>query len=821
MARLSGTPAFHQGDGKERRSSRLAGMEDFLRYLAASLFGSLVLFCLVGIPSVLLVTSTYGLGETIRKKAEETLGGQFYRVSVERVLFSPMRGFVLDHLQIHDRTSSRRLLVSADRLAVSFNMDSLMRGQPKLERIFLRDATLDIPLGQEEEPRLRLDHVRGLILCPPEQFQLTAASFDVDGIRVHASGTFYNPKKFSPKPVSPQGPGKTAQTIDNIQRELHSVKWGSGQPVLLIEAGGDLSDSEKLRVEHAKFQSGPGEWHGIVFKQIDMDISYNNRKLSMEKLSFNDGVGILQLIGHADFLEDTASVEVAGDFNAGALPRLFLPQEQAAEWIWIDPVRVSGGFAAHWNAGPPVLEGLAQIESGHFSYRGMAMDSFSGGIALHDGKVLVRDFHAAGDPGTLDADLLIAPGDNRLKLKASLYPAKIAPAATGKTAETLSAMDFKDPLSISLEVGAPGTDPQQFKGGGSLDLGKAAMRGAWIDSLSSKFQIANGAVDFRDIVVRIGEDAGRGEFVYDYKNWEGRFPGVRSTLDPVKVMTWIDPRIATALKDYRFIKPPDAKLFGKVGLRNPEKNDLHIDINAPSGLGYTLLSKNLDFGATSGTVLLKGLKLEIDIPQSKLFGGDVALNADVSVAPGDSRYGASIHVDDVDFKDLTTLYFDYNSSSGKLTANYAFRTVGGDDRAMVGRGNLWIKNGNVLAMPILGPLSLLLNEIVPGFGYQSAKKATCDFTVENGAINTRNLLIQGTGFSMIGHGNIYYLEDRMNMDIRLNAQGLPGLLTFPISKIFEYESVGSAKHPKWRPRLLPKGFSSKEHVQQSSGAVAK
>ena len=123
---------------------------------------------------------------------------------------------------------------------------------------------------------------------------------------------------------------------------------------------------------------------------------------------------------------------------------------------------------------------------------------------------------------------------------------------------------------------------------------------------------------------------------------------------------------------------------------------------------------------------------------------------------------------------------------------------------MTGKGNLLISNGNVLAMPILGPLSLLLGEVIPGFGYQSARDASADFTVENGAITTRDLLIKGKGFSMIGNGSIFYLEDRMNMNIRLNAQGLPGVVLFPVSKIFEYESVGTAKHPKWRPKLLPK-----------------
>ena len=779
-------------------------MEDRIRYTAATLFALLVIFLLLGIPALLVVTSTYGLGDAVRHKVEETLGGKGYRASVGRVLFNPVRGFIVDGLQLHDRTPSQRLVVSANRLAISINLESLARGQVNLERIFLRDATLDIPLGPTEEPRLRLDHVRGLILCPPKQFRLTSASFEVAGILVRVSGTFLNPKQFSPKPVASEGPGNTARTIDSIQRELKSVRWLNGLPELTIQAGGDLANTESLRVEHATFRSGDGEWQGIRFHSSSIDLSYENRKLMLERFSIDDGMGELQAEGWADFMTNKAALEFAGAFNPAVLPHLLLKQDEIGNWDWIDPLHLSGRLSADWGNGKPLLDGNALLESGRFQYKSIPFYGISGGVAFREGKILVRDLRLEGDPGKLNADLLIAPGDNRLRLNASLFPAKLAPAVTGKTVEALSSMDFKEPLQISFEGSAATLDPLLMKGTGSLELGKSAMRGAPIQSLSSKIQMADGAVDFRDIILKIDDGVGKGEFIYDFKNWEGRLPLVCSTLDPVKVMTWIDPRIALSLKDYRFRKPPDLRVSGKVGLRNPDKNNLQIEINAPSGLGYTLIKKDLPFGPTSGTVQLKGQKVFVDIPKSKLFDGDIALKAEASVKPGDASYGASVHLESVDFQTIAKLYFDYAESSGKLTGDYTFRAVGGDDRAMSGTGNLLIKNGNVLAMPILGPLSVLLNDIIPGIGYQPAHKASADFTVDHGVINTRNLLIKGTGFSMIGHGDIYYLDDRMTMSIRLNAQGLPGLVLFPVSKIFEYESVGSAKHPKWRPKILPK-----------------
>ncbi len=791
-----------------RRQGFWGKIEDKLRYFAAGLFALLMILLILGLPILLMVTSTYGLGDAARRKAEETLGGKGYEVTIKNVLFNPMRGFIVNGFQLHDRTPERRLVVSGDRLSISINLESLVHRKVLLERIFLRDATLDIPLGPSAEPRLRLDHVRGLILCPPGKFRVTSASFEVAGIAVRASGTFLNPKKFSPRPVSQKGPGDIARTIDFIQKELKSVQWNGNLPELTIRASGDLSNPETLRVESATFRSEGGSWRGVHLKACSMDLRFENRKLSLDRAALNDGMGILQAQGWADFLDNKASLEFAGSFNAGVLPALLLKKEAAQDWKCLDPLHLSGKFSVDWGTGKPVLEGTALMEAGRFEYRGVSMNSFSGGVALRDGKILLRDVQLDGAPGKLDADVLIGPGDNRLRLKAALFPAKIAPALSGKVVETLLAMDFKEPLQVKFEGTTPVmSDPLQFKGSGDLELKNAAMHGVGIKSLNSSIQLTNGAADFRDITLKIDDGIGRGEFIYDFKNWEGRMPEIRSTLDPVKVMTWIDTRIADSLKEYRFKKPPSLVVSGKVGLRNPDKNDLNIAINAPTGIGYTLIKRDLPFGASSGTVHLKGQKVLVDIPKATLFGGGVVLKAEASVKPGDSSFGASVHLEDVDLQSITKLYFDYTDSKGQLTADYTFRAIGGNDRAMTGQGSILIKNGNVLAMPILGPLSLLLNEIIPGIGYQPAHSASADFSVANGVINTRDLLIKGTGFSMIGHGNIYYLDDRMEMSVRLNAQGLPGLMLFPVSKIFEYESVGSAAHPKWRPKILPKGKS--------------
>lgn len=55
---------------------------------------------------------------------------------------------------------------------------------------------------------------------------------------------------------------------------------------------------------------------------------------------------------------------------------------------------------------------------------------------------------------------------------------------------------------------------------------------------------------------------------------------------------------------------------------------------------------------------------------------------------------------------------------------------------------------------------------------------------------------------MIGSGDIFYLEDKINMQMRLNVKGLPGLVLFPVSKLFEYTWNGSIKNSTWRPKYM-------------------
>ncbi|HEY4283081.1 MAG TPA: AsmA-like C-terminal region-containing protein, partial [Chthoniobacterales bacterium] len=193
-------------------------------------------------------------------------------------------------------------------------------------------------------------------------------------------------------------------------------------------------------------------------------------------------------------------------------------------------------------------------------------------------------------------------------------------------------------------------------------------------------------------------------------------------------------------------------------------------------------------------------RLQIVDLKGGIFSGTTVGSADISLGRGDTRYRAKIAVSELDFPRLTDLYFNYKTTQGRLNGSYDFTGVGSDSRKMRGTGKLEVTQGNVFAIPVFGPLSDILNAILPGSGYSIARTATSSFTIKDGVFHTDDLEATGKLFSMLGHGDIYFIDDKLDFTVRMDMHGAAGLLLTPMYKLFEYGGTGSAKHPDWRPK---------------------
>src|SRR5204863_3685659 len=108
--------------------------------------------------------------------------------------------------------------------------------------------------------------------------------------------------------------------------------------------------------------------------------------------------------------------------------------------------------------------------------------------------------------------------------------------------------------------------------------------------------------------------------------------------------------------------------------------------------------------------------LRIEDFSGSVLGGTLKGHADISLVRDQPGQTVGMRLENVDFQNLTKLYFDYDNAKGRLNASYYFTGKGDDARTMQGRGNIAVTDGDVFAIPFLGPLSGILNSIVNGMG---------------------------------------------------------------------------------------------------------
>jgi hypothetical protein len=301
------------------------------------------------------------------------------------------------------------------------------------------------------------------------------------------------------------------------------------------------------------------------------------------------------------------------------------------------------------------------------------------------------------------------------------------------------------------------------------------------------------------------EGSGSGGLVIDFKRNEVRLEKIRARVYPPEVAPWISHDFIKDIAPYRFKnEPPSIFLDGVVHTKGGDTTKLAVDVTAPGGMDYTFLRKNLSFPEISGKLSFTRSRFTINSLEAELFGGRLSGSAEISLLKTRPGYSADMWLEDVDFAKLTDLYFHYDDSKGRLRGNFNFSGRHDRPRSLEGTGQLAVSDGNVFAIPFLGPFSAVLNNIVPGMGYNNARKAAAAFAVSNGAISTENLVIEGTGFNMFGRGKLFYLDDRMDFAMRINARGLPGAFLFPVSKLFEYVADEKLSKPVWRPKALPR-----------------
>jgi hypothetical protein len=773
------------------------------RRIAVAFVRLVILGVILGIGGGSYYLAKRGFGRQWRYRVVEELRQRGVEASIGRLTLDPFRGLVAKNVRIFDYKNRENTLALISEVSLDINYAALIHHEPFLNALDVRDAQIILPFrtADEKADRAQLTNLRAHVYFPPEQIYVSQAEGIFCGIRISATGQLIKRENYQPSPALSAGEWQRRLLIaQRVVIELQKFRFPGTPPSLQIKFSGDVAEIEKARIE-ATLRGDRLQRGSYEIRDLSAAAEWNNQQLTIAHCEWTDAVGSFAGRANWNVEGSSANFQARSSLNLKAFLDAFGLGEPLAGVEFQAPpaVEVSGSANFASDRFKPAI--IGHVAFGRFTYKKAPFSDLTADFSWDGERTLVRDLRLRHQTGQLRADLFDAPADFRLNIESTMTPDAVRGIAPPELNDFLRQWEWQRSPAIRLAIRGQDHNPATWKGDGTVILGRSRFRGTWMNSADTKIHFADGGLTCEDLHVTRNEGSGTGSFTYDFKKHEVRISNIKSSLNPAEVIFWIDPKVWNTVVPYKFRRPPSVTANGLYQFRGGKNTRLEIKVEGANGMDYVFLGKTLPFDRISARLLFTNDRLQIVDLRGALLSGTLRGNADISLARNDPHYQANISVSEINFPLLTDLYYNYKTALGVLNSTYDFTGLGSDPRTMRGHGKVEVTDGDVFAIPIFGPLSGILNRILPGSGYSTARKATATFKVNEGVIHTDDFDADGALFSMLGHGDVHFLDDNLDFNLRLNMKG-PGLLLTPMYKLFEYVGTGSLKKPDWRPAVL-------------------
>jgi hypothetical protein len=747
-----------------------------------------------------------GFGRQWRYRVVEELRKRGVEASVGRLTLDPFRGLVAKNVRIFDYKNRENTLALISEISLDINYAAFIHHEPFLNALDVRNAQITLPLTGVDgnTGKAQLNDFRAHVYFPPEQIYVSQAEGIFCGIRISATGQLIKRANYrASTPLSQEEWQKRLSILRRVVSELQKFSFSAAPPWLQVKFSGDVAEIEDARVE-ATLRGDLSQRGNYEVKNVSAAAEWRDQRLTITHCEWNDTLG--SFAGRANWSrqDNRADFQIRSSIDLKAFLGAFGFAGPFADVAFYSPplVEISGSANIGEDRLRPAI--IGHVTLGKFAYRTMQFSDFMADFSWDGERTLLRDVRLRHQTGQLRADLFDAPNDFRLNIESTIAPSAMHGPISPDLDEFLRDWEWQRPPTIRLAIQGFDHHPENWRGDGNVVLDRTRFRGVWMNSGNTRIHFADGALTCEDLHVSRDEGVGSGSFTYDFKKHEVRVSNIRSSLNPAEAIFWIDPKFSKTVAPFKFRRPPNVTANGIYQFRGGKNTRLEIKVDGANGMDYVFLGKTLPFDHVAAQLLFTNDRLQILDVRGDIFSGTLRGNADISLAKNNPRYHATLAVTNADFPRLTNLYFNYyhyRTARGQLSGAYDFDGFGTDARKMHGTGKVGVTNGDVFAIPVLGPISEILNHIVPGVGYSIARDAGTKFAIRDGIIHTDDFNVSGQLFSVVGHGDIHFLDDKIDLDVRISANG-PGIVLTPVYKLFEYKAEGSLKKPDWHPKIF-------------------
>ena len=735
-------------------------------------------------------------------------------VSIWRLTLDPFRGLIAQKVKVFEKGERRYPIGIIEQIALDINYLNFIQGKEFLEAIDLRNTTLKIPLARpgkgdnaEGSEIVEVSNLNAKIYFPAQEISLRELRARIHGLELYATGRFLHSStgssgifgKSSQSSKSIAERHFYAQYLAQISKEMKQLNASGRKPRLKVTFSVNLQKPLEIELD-ASLLGRDCRYARHPLKKVDIQLSLSDKTLELKHCIVQDADGELKATGTYDLLSRKGKFQLFSGVNFQLISEALKNHHALRELMFYDPPEVEAFGDLDFNSKSPVKI-LGTLSAKRLAFRSVPFEGFKTEFSWQGARRwMLRDAQLHHHSGFLEAKVLQGDKEARADMVSTLDAKALVPILGNQASHFLSMWSFTKPPYLTMKVLGSSFDSDDLALSGELRIKKSKFRDLWINSAKSQYHYSRQRLSFENFQIERDEGKATGSIHYEAEKKLLHFNQVHSTLNPLEVAGWVGHGLQKRLAPYRFNGIPTLEFNGVFDRRpSSAETELYVHINGEKGMRWDFCGKTLPFTRLDGTLALVQSALQLKNINADLFGGEVIVDLEVGLANDHNPCSGVIELAQVNFSKLTDLYFGYDGSDGLLNGHFLFEQNLGDPHSLVARGNLKVEDGNVFNIPVLGPLSEPLEEVL-GIGISNARLLTSSFSVENGKIHTDDLNVQASAFTMRGYGDLFFIDNFMDFTVRINARGLPGVVLFPVSKLFEYVSRGSLSDPKWVPK---------------------
>jgi hypothetical protein len=777
-----------------------------LRRALTHLGYSTIAMTLIGVMTLLMGLRFYGLPAVARDYLLQELEHRGITVSVDRLLLDPTGAIVAERVSVYRDESRKDLWLEVDRVRIGIAWLSWWRGKPFIQSASVANASVNLPLTANSIASLK--QVNALVELEPGGIQVRGAEGRILNLEVSLRGRV----AINGMPATQKRTPEELEALDRLWQQLVKVTddFDTERPIK-VAAEFDLGTqnwmqgSARVQVAAKLFR-----WRGALIDELSADAKLVAGKVLLEGAQLKLARGEVTLRGQADLVSREGSLELYSnaDFTSFA-PAIGLRAGEVVRRLTFTelPVLTARGKMA-WPREGLRLDLQAEIDWHRFTYGATLCERLSIPIAYDGDRLFIPEATLITRNGTVRTEFYAHLRDPvvRATLSSNLNPSVLEGLLGSGADRFLTSLDFPE-QGPELEVAVKGEslDPLKWRFAGTVGAKKFTYKKVALQSVSSSFTFENMELNLPDLVAKRTEGQVSGAVRENFEQRWVRIKDLRSGVNVHEVATILGDKFASYVAPYRFDKAPNLTVNGLVDLDDKKETldtDLKVTIQGQGTLNYLLFQKTLPIIKPQGELSIIGRGLAIQVARAELFGGGLSGQVKVKLDPTAQEFTTALALREGDFKQIMGALFDNEKTSGKCNFDVEMAGRIGEMSTFKGKGNFEVSDGYILAIPFFSGLTSLVDGVIPGFKLGKAEKALTAYELTDGKISTKNLTISSSVFSMIGDGNYDYINDRANMDMRVNIRGVVGWITYPVSKLFEYHGAGSLKEVKWAPKIF-------------------